>query len=672
MNRTLARAAFLAVVVVGLSLILALPSSGAPVLRAAHASGTPSCRATLASARTADPPARDLPRPATTNASVSSWELLATGPNVPEWRLRTVLGYDPVDGYSVMFGGYDPTHGGGLWLGDTWTYAGGVWTPLFPGVAPGARSSAAMVWDANLSGLLLFGGYDYPYTYYNDTWLFRGGSWTQLSTPVAPSPRSEVQMAYDPVAKAVILFGGWDGSSYLADTWEFSNGTWTQLHPSLAPDGRSAGAMAWDNTSHEIVLFSGENASSASQLSDTWTFASGTWTERSFAHGPPGVYLPGYATLENGSVLLFGGGNTSLGTNLNDTWLFSNGAWYTIPLARSPPPLGSTAITYDARDGYMLLFGGRLPSNGADSNASWAFDTLAAGLGTFNASGTVPFTLSPTVNVRSGVSPIGYDWEFGDGNTSNGSAPRHTYDWAGAYTLNVSLKDAFNLTVILATSVTVGLSVHLYANPATGEAPLKVFLLANTTGATPPISYAWSFGDGTTGTTGPGVTHLFTSAGSYVVLVSLLDGREGRGSTSMTVHVLATLAASFAVSPSPNPDELVGQSVTFHATPTGGSAPFSYAWSFGDGGTASGSTANHTFLTPGNYTVHLTVTDALGVQANATSYVNVVAAGHSQPANGLPLVAIVGIIAVIVVVVAVVGIVLVRRGRRSAPPPPPT
>jgi PKD repeat protein len=670
MNRSVAPPALLTVVVLGMALLLAMPSSGAPVVRGGHVPGSPSRRTILTSPRPADPPSQEVARPATADVSVSSWALLPTGPNVPEWRLRTVLGYDPVDGYTVMFGGYDPTHGGGLWLGDTWAYSGGAWTQLFPGVAPGARSSAAMVWDANLSGLLLFGGYAYPSTYYNDTWLFRGGSWTQLSTPVAPSARSEVQMAYDPVAKAAVLFGGWDGSSYLADTWEFANGAWTRLHPSLAPDGRSGGAMAWDNTSREVVLFTGTNSSSVSQLSDTWTFASGTWTERSIANGPPGVFLPGFATLENGSVLLFGGGNTSLGTNLNDTWLYSNGSWYTIPLVRSPPPLGGTAITYDAHDGYMLLFGGRYPSFGADSNASWAFDTLTAGWGTFNASGTVPFALSPGVRLLAGVAPIGYAWQFGDGNTSNGSAPQHTYDRAGVYTLNVSLKDALNLTVSLSASVAVDLAVHLSASPATGEAPLKVFLSANTTGASPPISYSWNFGDGTTGTTGPGVTHLFTSAGSFLVSVSLLDGRGGRGSTSMTVHVAATLAASFAISPAPNPSELAGVSLTFRASPTGGSAPFSYAWSFGDGGTASGSPANHTFAAPGNYTVQLTVTDALGGRANATSYVNVVAAQHTQPANTLGLGVILGVIAAIIVVVAVVAILLVRRGRRGAPPPP--
>ena len=44
----------------------------------------------------------------------------------------------------------------------------------------------------------------------------------------------------------------------------------------------------------------------------------------------------------------------------------------------------------------------------------------------------------------------------------------------------------------------------------------------------------------------------------------------------------------------------------------------SYAWSFGDGGTASGATASHTYTALGNYTAKLTVTDNRAATASAT------------------------------------------------------
>ncbi|MDX6299860.1 MAG: hypothetical protein QOF53_1074 [Nocardioidaceae bacterium] len=49
----------------------------------------------------------------------------------------------------------------------------------------------------------------------------------------------------------------------------------------------------------------------------------------------------------------------------------------------------------------------------------------------------------------------------------------------------------------------------------------------------------------------------------------------------------------------------------------------SYSWTFGDGGTATGSTASHTYGQPGTYTVSLTVTDNDGATGPASSPVTV-------------------------------------------------
>lgn len=48
-----------------------------------------------------------------------------------------------------------------------------------------------------------------------------------------------------------------------------------------------------------------------------------------------------------------------------------------------------------------------------------------------------------------------------------------------------------------------------------------------------------------------------------------------------------------------------------------------YAWAFGDGGTATGATATHTYAAPGTYDVTLTVTDSAGHTSSATRSVTV-------------------------------------------------
>ena len=66
--------------------------------------------------------------------------------------------------------------------------------------------------------------------------------------------------------------------------------------------------------------------------------------------------------------------------------------------------------------------------------------------------------------------------------------------------------------------------------------------------------------------------------------------------------------------------------VAFSATATDpeGDEPLSYAWQFGDGGTATGPTASHTYAEVGDYTARVTVTDARGAAALATTTIEVV------------------------------------------------
>src|SRR2546425_783024 len=79
-------------------------------------------------------------------------------------------------------------------------------------------------------------------------------------------------------------------------------------------------------------------------------------------------------------------------------------------------------------------------------------------------------------------------------------------------------------------------------------------------------------------------------------------------------------SVSFTYTPA-NPGPL--QTIQFTATATGGTFPYSYAWSFGDGSTAVGSTANHSYILPGTYTVTVTVTDSTGQSASTSKTVTV-------------------------------------------------
>ena len=80
------------------------------------------------------------------------------------------------------------------------------------------------------------------------------------------------------------------------------------------------------------------------------------------------------------------------------------------------------------------------------------------------------------------------------------------------------------------------------------------------------------------------------------------------------------LSASFTHSPNtPQP----GQAVTFTAAATGGAAPYNYSWVFGDGSSARGVTATHTYSNSGAYSVTLTVIDANGTTTSTAQQVTV-------------------------------------------------
>jgi chitodextrinase len=135
-------------------------------------------------------------------------------------------------------------------------------------------------------------------------------------------------------------------------------------------------------------------------------------------------------------------------------------------------------------------------------------------------------------------------------------------------------------------------------------------------------SYAWNFGDGTTGT-GVSPSHAYATAGTYVATLTVTDNRGGTASTSIQVDA--------GTAPNQPPVAAYTSSCTFLACTFDGSASTdpdgtitSYAWDFGDGTTATGPTASHTFAAGGTYHVALTVTDNSSAPTTLTKDVSVV------------------------------------------------
>lgn len=163
-----------------------------------------------------------------------------------------------------------------------------------------------------------------------------------------------------------------------------------------------------------------------------------------------------------------------------------------------------------------------------------------------------------------------------------------------------------------------------FASPAQPRENEAVqFDASGSTGAI--VSYAWTFGDGTSGS-GVRPTHTYEVAGTYNVILTLTDDRGVQASSSPTPLVVAPAVnptASFTISPTdPAVDDDVFVDASASTVPPGRSI-VSYAWNFGDGSSGSGRTASHHYTKASTYTIVLTVTDSTGRKGVASKTVQV-------------------------------------------------
>jgi PKD repeat protein/DNA-binding beta-propeller fold protein YncE len=114
-----------------------------------------------------------------------------------------------------------------------------------------------------------------------------------------------------------------------------------------------------------------------------------------------------------------------------------------------------------------------------------------------------------------------------------------------------------------------------------------------------------------------------SAKGTYNVTAEVTD------SLGYTASAVAALSVSPAVhlhlhfGPAPFQVDL-GSPFNGSATVAGGTAPYSYAWSYGDGSVSTGPSFSYTYSAVGNYPVTATVSDAGGGFSTATAVVEVV------------------------------------------------
>ena len=253
-----------------------------------------------------------------------------------------------------------------------------------------------------------------------------------------------------------------------------------------------------------------------------------------------------------------------------------------------------------------------------------------ANLTTSSTSGMAPMEISfdASASVDEDGSIVSYEWDFGDGSFAADERTTHTYDIPGVYTVSLTVTDNKEATASTAQTITITGNVvpvaGFTATPTQGEIPLEVTLDASASvdedGSI--VSYEWDFGDGES-EVGVKVSHTYHEIGEYMVRLIVIDDKNGAGSAIETIQTTYTLpVAMLAAMPVSG---IAPLKVEFDGSASWDPYGYisSFQWDFGDGDSATGVGAVHTYRNPGNYTVRVTVIDDKGNVETATESIRV-------------------------------------------------
>jgi serine protease len=251
---------------------------------------------------------------------------------------------------------------------------------------------------------------------------------------------------------------------------------------------------------------------------------------------------------------------------------------------------------------------------------------------------TVNFT-DASSDVDGGVTSR--SWNFGDGATSTATSPSHAFPSAGAYTVQETASDAAGASncMIKQVNVTpnpVALSNGVPVNNLSGNGGAQLpFTLAvpsgatnlhfNTTGGTGDADLYVKFGSAPTlssydcvsagATTVETCTMPSATAGTWYVMVyaySTISGVSVSGTYTPSGSLQSAPSASFSYASR-------GSTASFTDTSVEGNGGIaSRRWDFGDGTSSTLANPSHTFASPGNHTVTLTVSGVGGL-SNVTT-----------------------------------------------------
>ena len=210
--------------------------------------------------------------------------------------------------------------------------------------------------------------------------------------------------------------------------------------------------------------------------------------------------------------------------------------------------------------------------------------------------------------------PASFEWTFGDGGRSTGAEAVHVFLIEGTFTVTLTAANAAGTSTatveIVVSAPTQPPVAAIGTLPPVIEVGDVVSLSSLSTNA--PDEETWSFGDGETAT-GSRVDHTWTTPGSYILRLTATNS-AGTDTVTTTVEVLAELPAPVAQVGDFDESPWVGDATVFLDASVDAT---SWLWDFGDGVTSTAPNPLHTFTTPGQKLVTLTVSNRNGTDSTS-------------------------------------------------------
>jgi hypothetical protein len=261
----------------------------------------------------------------------------------------------------------------------------GAWTKLTaddPPKAPTRRWLSGAVYDRINDRVLYFGAAFENYSARPagvEVLDPAANAWESDAGPALPAGRPPLSLTFSRLAfdtkKGVMVYPVLGGHPSVRQTWTYDAKTlaWTRCKPPTQPDLTEHAAAAYHEAAGLTLLFGGRYGDAGP---GTWALDSATheWRDLKPAHSP-GIRMWHAMTYDAARqvVVLFGGWGGA--DDLDDTWEFDpkTNDWTRVACAVSPSSRSGHGMTYDARLGHVLLFGGNRGALRSDSRGERLF-----------------------------------------------------------------------------------------------------------------------------------------------------------------------------------------------------------------------------------------------------------------------------------------------------------